>query len=576
MVTRTFYPGVVNLRRGVFPRLFLVGLALSNGGTQAQTVPNLPNAGRLLQEIMPSVEFIRPKISSPLRLQAAPEVPLPETSPFVLRQIRITGNTVFDTPTLHALVAHVEGQKLTLPQLSDAIYAITEFYRKSGYPLARAIIPVQTIDQGSVTVQVIEAHIGEVELNNHSIVNTDFLRDTLAGVQPGLVIQQFTIEDVLQLLLDVPGILPAVVMRPGQAVGTSDLVLDVQPGAGFNADATLDSYGGRYTGRQRMAANLQWYNPVRRGDTLGLSALSSGSGLGYGRVSYEIPLTGRGPTLGAALSSLKYALGDTAQNLNAHGSAQQNSVWLRNYLARSTSRQVTARLQFDSSTLRDDVDSTGVLTDRQIKVLGLDLQAQGVDAWGGGGSSSASLGFHTGSVSFDNDAAQSADASSAQTQGNFSLLNMGLERNQTLGSQTSLWVSFNGQWARNNLDTSQKFSLGGARSVRAYEPGVLSGDSGQLVSVELRQNLPLDGLTAGQWRAVLFADAGGVQINRSPWSGGDNQASISGVGVGLDWRGASRWNARLYIARSMGAQPSQLAGSDSAHGSAWLEISKGF
>ena len=562
--------------RDTFYSVALIALAWSALNAQAQTVPNLPNAGRLLQESKPSIEFIRPKISNPLRFQADPELPLPETNPFFVRQIRITGNTVFDTPTLHALLAHAEGQRLTLLELSESIYAITDFYRKAGYPLARAVIPVQTIDDGMVTVQVVEARIGSIELNNHSVVNTDFLRDTLAGVQPGLVIQQFTIEDVLQLLLDVPAILPSVLMRPGQAVGTSDLVLDVQPGAGFNGDATLDSYGGRYTGRQRVAANLQWYNPVRRGDTVALSALSSGSGLGYGRLSYEIPLTGRGPTVGAAVSSLNYSLGDIAQALNAHGKAQQSSVWLRSYLSRSTWRQVTARLQLDVSDLRDDVDSTGVFTDRQTRLLGLDVQSQSVDDWAGGGSSSASLGFRAGSVSFDNAAAQSADAVAAQTQGSFSLWSLGLERNQALGSQLSLWISFNGQWARNNLDASQKFSLGGARSVRAYEPGVLSGDSGQLVSVELRQNLPSDGFTAGQWRAVLFADAGAVQINRSPWSRGDNDAAISGVGVGLDWRGPARWNARLSIARAMGSQPSQLAGSDSTHASAWLEVSKGF
>ncbi len=556
--------------------LTVLASALGTLGVRAQTAPNLPNAGSLLQELKPAIDFTRPKVASPLRLQAAPELPLPETNPFVVRQIRITGNTLFDTTTLHALVAPVEGQRLTLPELSDAIYAITVFYRKADYPLARAVIPVQTIDEGIVTVQVIEARIGEVELNNYSIVNTDFLRDTLAAVQPGLMIHQFTIEDVLQLLLDVPGILPGVVMRPGQAVGTSDLVLEVQPGAGFNSDVTLDNYGGRFTGRQRAAANLQWYNPVHRGDTLGLSALSSGNGLDFGRVSYEIPLTGRGPTLGGAVSSLNYALADSALSLNAHGKAQQNSVWLRNYLARSTSWQVTARLQHDASTLRDDVDSTGVFTDRQVKAWGLEIQAQGVDGVGGVGTSIASVGLHTGEVRFDNAAAQTADASSAQTQGNFSLVRLGIERNQALGTQSSLWVSFNGQWAQNNLDASQKFSLGGARSVRAYEPGVLSGDSGQLLSLELRQNLPADGLIAGQWRAVLFVDAGRVRINQSPWSNSDNEATVSGAGVGLDWRGPSRWSARFSIARALGSQALQLAGSDSSHLSAWLEMSKGF
>jgi len=125
---------------------------------------------------------------------------------------------------------------------------------------------VQTIDDGVVTVQIVEAHIGQIELSNHSEVNTDFLRDTLSMVQPGMVIAQTTIDDMLQSLLDVPGILPAVAIRPGQTVGSSDLVLDIQPGAGFNGDTTLDNYGGRFTGQQRLTANLQWYNLAHRGE----------------------------------------------------------------------------------------------------------------------------------------------------------------------------------------------------------------------------------------------------------------------------------------------------------------------
>ena len=63
----------------------------------------------------------------------------------------------------------------------------------------------------------------------------------------------------------------------------------------------LDNHGSRYTGRDRINANLQWYNPLHRGDVLGVSALSSGSGLNYARLNYELSLDGQGSYAGAAV-----------------------------------------------------------------------------------------------------------------------------------------------------------------------------------------------------------------------------------------------------------------------------------
>ena len=47
---------------------------------------------------------------------------------------------------------------------------------------------------------------------------------------------------------------------------------------------------------------MYFNNPLRRGDVLGLGGLSSGSGVNYGRVSYESLLNGQGTRGGAAYS----------------------------------------------------------------------------------------------------------------------------------------------------------------------------------------------------------------------------------------------------------------------------------
>ena len=561
----------------------VVGLSLLSLCAQGAE-PGLPNAGSILQELKPQPGSAPPKGDTMLRTQPAPGAGLPLTASFDIRRINITGNTRFDTPTLQALVSPIEGMRLSLDQLDAAIGVLTEFYRRAGYLLARAIIPAQTIENGVVTVQIIEASLGDVQLDNRSAVDTELLQAPLSVLQRGEVITQAGLNRALLLLSDVPGIVPSALLKPGQETGTSDMIVEVLPGARARGEVQLDNHGSRYTGRERINANLQWFNPLQRGDVLGVSALSSGSGLNYARLSYEHPLDGLGSYAGAAASSLRYTLGDTAANLQAHGSAQQGSVWLRRYLVRSEAGNVGLRLQYEPLTLRDDVDSTAIFNHRQLHLWSVEAQADAPDNWLGGGYSSVSLALRSGQLRFDNAQAQSVDAQTAGVQGQFSHAGLTLTRTQALGPSTNLALSFNGQWAQGNLDASQKFSVGGARNVRAYESGVLSGDSGQSLSLELRQMLPVPAgifgnadANTGQWQAVAFWDGGRVKVNQQPWTtSSTNHAVIRGAGLGLNWQGPGQWRARITYARSLGNKPAQLAGSAAKHSKAWVELGTGF
>jgi hemolysin activation/secretion protein len=113
--------------------------------------------------------------------------------------------------------------------------------------------------------------------------------------------------------------------------------------------------------------------------------------------------------------------------------------------------------------------------------------------------------------------------------------------------------------------------------VRSYAAGVLSGDSGQSLSLELRHRLHMTSdTTNGTWQTLLFWDAGQVLLNQQPWASGSNTAALSGAGIGLRWQGAGHWHAQLGYAASLGEVPVQLSGSGSTREAAWLEIGARF
>lgn len=540
-------------------------------GLPAQAAGAAPDSGSILQQLQPAAPA-EPSSSAPLQLESFEAAQPPASAPFQVNAIRIVGNAVFGTEALHALVADREGGALTLAQLGELASRITDFYRQRGFPLARAIVPAQTIRDGAVVLEVIEARYGQIRFDGDSAADDALLKATVAPLREGGLIAQPALDRALLLLSDVPGVGINAVIKPGTSVGTADLDIRVKPGAPSSAEASLDNYGNRYTGRARLGGAANIFNPLRHGDILSASVVSSGSDMNYGRVSYETLLNGQGLRAGASYSAVQYRLGGDLASLGAQGTANVASLWIRYPLLRSQQANLYARLGYDAKRLRDRVDSTDIDTDRHIDNLMLNLNGDVRDNWLGGGVSLWSAGLTEGRLAFDNADAESSDAASAETRGRFTKWNAQYSRVQTLSAKDSLWLNVSAQWAGSNLDTSEKILAGGPTSVRAYDSGAVSADSGYIGTLELRREL--GAYLSGSWQATAFVDTARVTINHRSWAAGDNTASLSGAGVGLNWTGPATWRASVSVAARIGAAPSVV--SDAAAVRGWVTLNKSF
>lgn len=560
-----------DLRSAANP-LFAALLAALAPLTAQALDPALPGAGSILQQVQPLLPPTPSPSGTGLTTQSPEGARLPASAPIHVTSLQITGNTVFDTASLYALVANAEGQSLTLSQLDAVAARITAYYRSHGYPLARALIPAQTIQAGVVRIQIIEAHYGKIGLENSSRVHDALLAATLSPLQAGQVIGQSSLESSLLLLSDIPGVLVAASLRPGQTVGTSDLLVNTSPGPAVTGNVALDDYGDRYTGRARAGGTVKFINPLHHGDVLSADGLTTGDGLNYGRIAYESVLNGEGTRVGGAYSALHYTLGESLASLDAHGTAQVQSIWAKQPLVRSRALNLYGQIEYDQLQLRDHIDTSAIRTDRHLGNTTLSLSGDARDMLLSDAVSSWNVGWTAGRVGFDDAAAEQADAQSARTQRSFSKWNANLARLQSLGASNALYLAVSGQWANTNLDASQKMTAGGPFSVRAYDTGAVAGDTGYLASIELRHTLDL--AWGGQWQAVAFVDSAHVTINENAWVAGTNSATLSGAGVGLNWAGVDQWSARIYLATPVGATPLLVAGTSSMR--AWLELRKDF
>ncbi len=548
---------------------FFIALITSFTHTTSQAAgPVVPGAGAILQQIAPA----KPPPASPpetgLLIEGENGGKLPPSAPFEVKTIQISGNKKIDTAILHALVADVEGKNFTLPELEKLTSRLTNYYHDQGYPLARTIIPAQTITAGIVRLEIIEANYGNIKLENSSRASDSVLTATLVPLHKGDVIEQRSVDHVLMLLNDIPGLIVGATLKPGELMGTSDLLVNAAAAPAVSGNLMLDDYGNRYTGRVRLSGGMNINNPLHHGDILSINGLSSGGEMNYARIAYESLLNGQGTRLGATYSALRYQLGDSVRNLDAHGTAQVGGLWARHPFIRGQKFNLYGNIAYEHTQLRDHIDANLTRTDRHLGTWSVSLAGDTSHSFLKDSIHSWNLNWTFGRINFDDSAATLNDDASAKTLGRFSKINLDVSSLLSLNQNNTLYFAAAGQWANTNLDSSQKMTVGGSNSVRAYDTGALSGDIAYSASAEWRHDV------ASTWQSVVFIDTAHVTVNKNPWAAADNSATLSGAGVGLNWSGFDHWHARATLAAPIGPTPVLVATTKSVR--LWMEIGRRF
>ncbi len=494
----------------------------------------MPNAGQSMRDI----ETVHPTLPDTPR----PDIALPpqEASGTVaadpglrvpVRHFELEGNAVFATAQLRTLLTDLVGRDLGFDELQQAAGRITAYYRSHGYVLARAYLPRQDIEHGTVRIAVVEGRYGQVELHNRSRVLDGVLHQPLGSLQPGGVVRGADLERSLTLLDELPGAAAKGTLRAGAEPGTTDLVIDVERGPLATGSLELDNFGDPLTGRYRATGSIDVNSPLRLGDQFALRGLTSNANQRYYRAAYQVPVGPASTRIGVAYSAMTYRLGRELRAIGYHGRATVQSAFVTQPLLRGRRARVTAQILYENKRLHDDYGSFGVLSDKHVGLWTLSLSGNSEDGWFGGGRNAFSATLGVGRLRGNDPLDMNAFA---KTHGSFSRLNLSALRLQALGQRLQFYTRFSAQLASRNLDASEKFSLGGPYGVRAYALGAGSGDQGWQASAELRY------LAAPGWQVSTFVDTGRIQRNKQPWEREFNTLQLSAAGLGLNWYGTSR------------------------------------
>ena len=498
-------------------------------------------------------------ISPPALPEVSPKAPLetPAVAPLkgdtvVVQRFQFTGNIVLSEAVLTRAVAAYVGRPIDFSDLQNAASVAALAYRERGY-VATVSIPRQEIADGVVTFKVSEARFSGATLDASSTgrIQSELI---LARVERAMQVEKAVNTNILdrQLLLlnDLPGASVRAGLAPGDNDGETRVVLQSDAKPLVTGSLSYDGNGAITTGRERTTLDLAFNSPEGKGEQYTISAMGS-EGVRYGRLGASFPVGLDGARLGVNASVLDYrVIGGQSVLSNLTGSSTSAGIDLSYPMVRS--QQANLYLTGGLVTKRFDNYAMNFRS-RYYETHAATLSAVGnwFDRLLGGASNQASMQLTSGEMVIHDTQSRALDALTARNQGWFSKLLMSLSRNQSLPGDWSLVLSYSGQRASRNLDSSERFFLGGPTGLRAFPVSEGGGSEGDLLHAELRKKL------GNGFELRLFRDHGRVRqsVDTFPGSPSPNLLQYDGAGAGVVWQGPRGFTMSVTWSRRLGENP---------------------
>ncbi len=502
----------IDVHRGHWPAVWFAVLA-SWGSTGAWAQANASrftevNAGSLRQQIERDQTFKLPKISAPTETDKKPPKAQETKGPKIaVKQFVFKGNTLLSSDKLAAVVVPYQGESLSFAQLEQAVAEVAQAYRNVGWTV-RAYLPEQDIVDGVVTVNIVEAVFGKVVIEGTKPPGLDqarLIQIVLSEQTTGTFLRSSAVDRALLIADDISGVAVTGGLQEGQRDGETDVVLKALEKPWLETNFSHDNTGSESTGVERTSLGFTGNSWLLPGDVFSTQLVGS-EGTRYVRMSESIPIGYTGLRVGVNASRMTYRVGLLgADGFEITGLSESFGLETSYPLVRSRLRNLYVNLAVDNKIFRN-FSSDKRDSDYTIRSTSLGVSGNLFDNFGGGGFNNASLTLTHGTVSMDGSAnfITNPDSFPEGKMGFYRKMRYALSRQQTLTDQVAFYLALSGQSALSDLDSSEKFYLGGSSGVRAYPGSEGGGVKGHMANAELRWQV------ASGYSATAFYDFGQV------------------------------------------------------------------
>jgi hemolysin activation/secretion protein len=449
---------------------------------------------------------------------------------FYLRAVSLEGAAAIPRDQLARVYQPYLGKKVSQADLASIAGGISDLYRAAGFHLSRAIVPPQDIDGGRVRVKMIEGSITEVVLkgDNADQFGVRPLLDPVIAESPSRLA---TLERQLLLINDRSGVrvVDTALEEISVATGRFRLKVYLKTWHVYTSFG-VDNLGSSAVGPWQSYATGAFNSYLRPGDTLALN-LATPPGdpreLGFGRLSYDVPIGTDGVRVGASALYSDVRPGDDRRLYNdittTDGFELRGS--LVPLLSQRSALTLTAAADFINVS---EHDVFGPIYNDHIRTVSLTSDYRLQDNFGG--NNYFTMTYRQGLDILGASHLGDDYLSRYGASGNFSVIDAWFTRYQKLSNAWSVKIASAGQIASGPLFTSQQFYLGGAAFGRGYGSAEISGDNGIAGSAELRFDQQLNFRYLTGYQLYSFVDAGAAWNDGFSYNDG---LALTSAGAGV-------------------------------------------
>jgi hemolysin activation/secretion protein len=486
----------------------------------------------------------------PGALGPAPELSFTSQTPpanaaeirLTLRRVTLEGGTVYSDAELAPIFADALGGEITLAEVFAIAARLQSRYRKDGYLFTRVVVPAQRIEAGEVRLEIVEAVITRVEVEEPEAPLGPVRELAARLVAPLRDVRNPTsaqIERVLLLLNDIPGVTRAAAVPKlgAETRGAIELYINMERDA-LALTAFADNRQSPLIGRGLIGAVGSFNSWSPYGDSTELSV--------FGSAGFDDPFPDdfeerwtvqldhthfirgtQGTRLEFTALHSESRPGDIVSDFDI--SADQTEI------GRALKLDVFAGVEHvQVNSLTPAVRIGGVaatpdlVVDDTLTIVFAGLEGTQRDAWG---FSEGRLELRNGIEAFGTTERADPDKSRDDGDGGFISLRGEIERTVEFSARHAVWAKAWGQWTTEPLLASEEMAVGGTELGRAFFPSEASGDLGAGAAVELRyaRTFRWDTFSA-PYELYGFADWAEVRNLRG---GQPEHQAIASAGVGL-------------------------------------------
>lgn len=450
---------------------------------------------------MPGLE-IPAVIDRPLRIDEGPRVAVQQFNLVDAQDLPEYGIQVEEVR------ARLEEKRLqkpdgfTIGELTEIAEIVTDYYRENGLILAQAIIPVQNVDSGIVTIQVFEGRLGRVIPEGNQSYDDVVLQSPFKRLV-GQPVTKAAVEQALLQLTDFPGLTVLGIFQPGQVIGTADIVLRVQEEKRFDMSFRVDNHGLQDTGRIRFRPEMVWNNITDGADKLTVTFQQTYNPKNNLFQAFEYQrYIDWGITTGLFFNDNEFDVGGELARQEISGETEMKGGWIEKAWVRSRQFNFLTKAEMNHEESR--TLSRGRLSNEDsLSVLSLEASLDHVDNRFKGINFLTleySQGFEDlfGAMGSAGEAAQRPTGFRPSRQGGtrtfasakFEKLFITASRLQTLPWNLSLLARGEYQWSNDLLVPMEQYSVGGPDNIRAYPSAQVLLDHTLMMSAELIMAMP--------------------------------------------------------------------------------------